>query len=68
MLYRCATAYGWTTAQTLGHTLGELVALIQQDRLARGEPAEGSVATAAEERRFLRRFRRDTPQGTHADG
>jgi hypothetical protein len=43
---------------TMGHTPAQLLEKIRLDRVARGEPEEGSTASDAEVRRYLRQFKR----------
>jgi hypothetical protein len=41
------------------HTLGQLLELRAQQRIARGEPEDGAVATDAEALRWARKVRRE---------
>jgi hypothetical protein len=50
-----AVARNWTAAQTLAHTMPQLIDLVRGDRAARGEPEDGAVASATEQRRWMRK-------------
>jgi hypothetical protein len=47
----------WTVAQTLSHTPAHLWSEIRKDRLDRGEPEEGTTASDAEIKRYVKRFK-----------
>jgi hypothetical protein len=50
----------WTYHETAAHTIPQLWAEIKHDRIDRGEPEDGAIATEAEARRWLRKANNGT--------